>query len=79
MRDFDGPAFPFVRVYRSGSFYEIGSGEDDLAGGMTLRDYFATHASEADIAAFTRSPGHKDRVVARYLYADAMLAQRVKP
>ena len=49
--------------------------------GMTLRDYFAAHASEIDIDEyriyyhggnrFTRS-----RAQARYLHADAMLAAR---
>jgi hypothetical protein len=55
--------------------------------GMTLRDWFATHATEADIAAVRGhglaadlANGLGTRYEARYIHADAMLrAREVKP
>jgi hypothetical protein len=51
--------------------------------GMTLRDWFATHATDADIAAIQNPPHgaqNISRYEARYIHADAMLAAReVKP
>jgi hypothetical protein len=55
--------------------------------GMTLRDWFATHATEADIAAVRAhglaadlANGLGTRYEARYIHADAMLrAREVKP
>lgn len=54
--------------------------------GMTLRDWFATHASEADIHVFrefppasyggTTPPPKYTREQARYRFADAMLEAR---
>jgi hypothetical protein len=51
--------------------------------GMTLRDWFATHATDADIAAIQNPPHgaqNISRYEARYIHADRMLAAReVKP
>jgi len=56
-----------------------------IQGGMTLRDYFAAHATESDISAlvFSReleamSPEEyiAARCAARYQHADAMLRER---
>jgi len=51
--------------------------------GMTLRDWFATHATEEDIWAIQNPPSRASidyreitRYEARYLHADAMLAAR---
>lgn len=61
-----GPAFP-SQAY------------DD---GMTLRDWFATHASESDVKrwkeiySYNGSPLTEEE--AKYAYADAMIAQRSK-
>lgn len=76
-----GPAFPVTPENYDMSGY---CGE-----GMTLRDYFAAKASEEDIKQFMpdRSglQGHaitdmlaKNRQQARYMHADAMLAERAK-
>ena len=64
-----GPAFP------------IGSGDERDGIGMSMRDWFATHASEEDIkqhltwhaegTVFSRT-----REQARYHYADAMIEAR---
>lgn len=67
-----GPAFPFQDGYGRVS-------------GMTLRDWFATHATDADISAIQARHEHElgtkvTRQQARYIHADAMLAAReVKP
>jgi hypothetical protein len=51
--------------------------------GMTLRDWFATHATEADIAAIQNPPHGAQNITryeARYIHADRMLeAREVKP
>ena len=67
--DDGGPAFPQSSHFRYS--------------GMTLRDYFAMNASEADMASVlvgmdlvTGIPSLRDRVLARYLVADAMLEER---
>lgn len=48
--------------------------------GMTLRDYFAIHASEKEIDSFipTHNSGETLEVICRtrYKYADAMLKER---
>lgn len=48
--------------------------------GMTLRDYFAAHATENDIAAYmpavSVTAGGDLRAEARYLHANAMLKAR---
>jgi hypothetical protein len=85
MKDTGGPAFPHSR---------LGSDAD----GMTLRDYFAAKASDADIEDLRErtkrqqvsinSMGRREislvvprdwRQIARYIHADAMLAEREKP
>lgn len=67
MKEQGGPAFPV-------------NGYSPDFNGMTLRDYFAANASEIDIEA-NRNYGEsidnpKDRCVAKYRYADAMLKAR---
>jgi hypothetical protein len=48
--------------------------------GMSLRDWFATHATEEDILAAQGTYRLVTRYEARYIHADAMLAAReVKP
>ncbi len=54
--------------------------------GMTLRDWFATHATEVDILAILDPPFESTmtriitRYEARYIHADAMIkAREVKP
>lgn len=53
--------------------------------GMSLRDYIAAHATEADIAAHRTAIWQDDkylgdmtREAAKYAYADAMIAAREK-
>lgn len=55
--------------------------------GMSLRDYFAAHASDYDVSriiddywlAADASEGNQPSVAkARYIHADAMLAERAK-
>lgn len=59
------PAFPVI------------SDEFGHFSGMDLRDYFATHATEQDIAwAQDTLPNSWPRPNARYAFADAMLATR---
>lgn len=62
-----GPAFPYQ--------YQVGS-----QAGMSLRDYFAIHASDADVMvamAYGESfDSVEDRSRARYRVAYAMLAAR---
>ncbi len=77
-----GPAFP--------STVEHGDGSYTNYRGLTVRDYIAVHASEADIAAHrtmlhtvadnvkVASSYVSAREEARYQYADAMLAERAK-
>jgi hypothetical protein len=67
-----GPAFPFKGY--AGETY-----------GMTLRDWFASQATDADIAAIRARHEHElgtkiTREQVRYIHADAMLrAREVKP
>lgn len=81
-KDNGGRAFPFA--------YETSHPEEHgINGGMTLRDYFAVHASEKDID-MQRQVGECDgtfghynlpddwRAIARYMHADAMLKERAK-
>jgi hypothetical protein len=66
-----GPAFPAVGVP---------AWPDHNHGGMTLRDWFATHATEADILAAQGAYRVVTRYEARYIHADEMLkAREVKP
>ena len=72
-----GPAFPVPDSHHANGQVQYG------ANGMALRDWFATHATEADIAAIL-NPQHWSqnitRYEARYIHADAMLkAREVKP
>ncbi len=72
-----GPAFPSTIQY----FPDDKNAAEEQ--GMTLRDWFATHATEEDIAAIL-NPQHWSqnitRYEARYIHADAMLkAREVKP
>jgi hypothetical protein len=48
--------------------------------GMSLRDWFAGQATDADINGFiaSKSWGQVSRSEARYMFADAMLAERAK-
>jgi hypothetical protein len=70
-----GPAFPSVGEGFGNPSYS--------APGMTLRDWFATHATDADIAAIQNPPHgaqNISRYEARYIHADEMLkAREVKP
>ena len=83
-----GPAFPIVETFGpSGSSGRIENGYGGVrsVGGMSLRDYFAAHASEEDILEFIpQTYGEcKDfqqlngfwpsRQWARYAHADKML------
>jgi hypothetical protein len=71
------------------AFPVVGTHEAVIVTGMTLRDYFATHASETDIAVQAEilreqraTAGHMRilpddyRSKARYMHADAMLKAR---
>lgn len=88
-----GPAFPLC-VPRVPGVQEGGH-----VFGMTLRDYFAAHATDTDIASMRDKVPMTERVleyafgskraelclpenwrqIARWLHADAMLAERDKP
>lgn len=69
-----GPAFPIDTKWNShGEIMQRGQP------GMSLRDWFATHASEDDLDAHRGyGPGKTlcSREEAKYRYADAMLAAR---
>ena len=71
-----GPAFP---VYLKPDEYYAGEGDPD---GMSLRDWFATHASQEDIKHHLtwHDEGmvifRRTREQARYHYADAMIEAR---
>lgn len=70
-----GPAFP-----SEGEFITE-SGMRDPQQGMTLRDYFAAHASDADVKvaiaiASAETSKTISRQEARYRHADVMLAAR---
>jgi len=77
-----GPAFPIP--LSPGESYKGPCAHD----GMTLRDYFAIHASDDDILAVRQAyyaqhgddPGFKALSVyqCRYLHADAMLTARAQ-
>jgi len=49
--------------------------------GITLRDWFASQANEQDILDMqaTQEHGMISRQTARYMHADAMIAQRETP
>lgn len=68
-----GPAFPR-------SVLDHGHGvTSHYEAGMTLRDYFAVHASDGDIAcqlSLVSEPVSSS--CARYMHADAMMKERAK-
>lgn len=68
--DDGGPAFPHCEPENAMYTYD----------GISARDWFATHASEADIADMVnvafRDGISLNRRQARYRHADAMLAER---
>ena len=69
-----GPAYPIPPTVTPEGYVQPGWN------GMTLRDWFATHATEADILAAQGGYRLITRYEARYIYADAMLtAREVKP
>ena len=80
-----GPAFP-VSCSHDGIPLRVSYPNVD---GMSLRDWFAGHATESDIEAHTggdihpktgRTYNQRTREQAKYSYADAMIAARkVKP
>jgi hypothetical protein len=66
-----GPAFPSVGEGFGNPKYSTP--------GMTLRDWFATHATDADLADIQHGTKFT-REQARYIHADRMLwAREVKP
>lgn len=66
-----GPAFPM-------GYHRDGNSADH--GGMSLRDWFASQATEADVANWINimlaNGSTASREEAKYLYADAMLRAR---
>ena len=79
VKDDGGPAFPFVAETHTddGLGHTIGVRTIRYVGGMTLRDYFAAHASDVDIARIRDGhPVFVTRAQARYMHADAMIAAR---
>lgn len=62
-----GPAFPCER-------------SEYMQNGMTLRDWFASIATENDIAYYQsfKPDGYISRACARYMYADDMIKERNK-
>jgi hypothetical protein len=72
-----GPAYPFPSTVTPEGYVQPGWY------GMTLRDWLAAHATDADIAAIQNPPHgaqNISRYEARYIHADAMLrAREVKP
>jgi hypothetical protein len=64
-----GPAFPITVTDNSGQIAPTFTG-------MSLRDYFAIHASEKDIEAVRFGFSDMSRSEARYIYADEMLKAR---
>lgn len=67
-----GPAFP------GGTVSELtGHPIPSANSGMTLRDYFACHASDDDVSYWLRALGSQaTREEAKYAHADAMLKAR---
>ena len=75
MRDDGGPAFPLCRTEADGR-------NDCLSMGMSLRDWFAGHATEEDVTYWLEimliNKNSVTREEAKYMYADAMIAERSK-
>jgi hypothetical protein len=84
-----GPAFPLcgtiVKQYQPTGIV-TGESLQGFQAGMSLRDYFATHAKESDVEYYMKyKGGDNERTVflrtreeAKYAYADAMLEAREK-
>ena len=84
-RDDGGPACPheadYVRGEKMGEYvFNV-----DFHPGLSLRDYFAAHASDKDVDYYReyKAPAGRSKrlptksvVEARYLFADAMLKER---
>lgn len=75
-----GPAFP-MNVLDQGESGRLLATETVY--GMSLRDYFAAHASESDVSMYVRIDNpdgsmfrSRTREEAKYAYADAMLKAR---
>ena len=80
MKDDGGPAFPH------GPLGDTMHGEDGRIShqcqaypGMSLRDWFAGMATDADVQVWLDLPGVASRRDARYMHADAMIGAREKP
>lgn len=97
MKDTGGNAFPNQYSVTAGNYDHVkgrivpnGTMEVYIQHGISIRDYFAAHASDEDIACamydLSESGGLNGctsafarRIVARYAVADSMLAERAKP
>lgn len=65
----DEPAFPTTQ-------YTNGISPTGHSNGMSLRDYFAIHATEADISQYLHSCDTREE--ARYAFADVLLIARAE-
>ena len=81
-KDNGGPAFPMPPSQRNPM--EVQYFDPSTAPGMSLRDYFAIHASDKDVEYMQnigfngekcRPPSVEE---ARFMFADAMIAERNK-
>jgi hypothetical protein len=75
MKNTGGPAFPEKRV--SVDPLDRDKLRSVYLPGMSLRDYFAAHASEEDIKFYQSAYGCR-RESARYKHADDMILERAK-
>lgn len=71
-----GPAFP--EIIPCGKHESQDCACEGSYHGMTVRDYFAIHAPTAEINVLMRNRGITNRPEARYVFADAMIAEREK-
>lgn len=66
-----------------GSAFPVPGVNGNLCRGMTIRDYFAAHASDSDIRRWVEIYRHNGSPIteeeARYAYADAMLRAKNQP
>ena len=67
-KDNGGSAFPTVEA----NYHN----ENTRGDGLSIRDYMAIHASEDDVQRFMAFDRSISRTHARYMHADAMLAER---
>jgi ribulose 1,5-bisphosphate carboxylase large subunit-like protein len=70
-------------AHHCGPLTQTAAMPQDKYPGMSLRDYFAAHASEQDISAWLttwdgESTQRRSREQAKYAYADSMIAERVR-